>query len=203
MGRERVGVGITTLPGVHAWPHIRNLSYLGLSDLLPSILRGSLTLPGFEVPALSILSPFTPFTIRRWYLKDGKCALTGLLTDAQALVTMGVLVPGGDPTSLKRTASFFLNSFSDRLNQQKQQREVLGVKYDESYKQKQSKEEAKERRKAILVRPVFCIRPSPEQNVLDLPHFLDHQILLAPHQLVTPAALHVPRSSSLRLPGRC
>jgi hypothetical protein len=33
----------------------------------------------------------------------------------QALVLMGVLVPGGDQTSVKRTAQFFINSFYERL----------------------------------------------------------------------------------------
>lgn len=71
---------------------------------------------------------------------------------AQALITMGVLVPGGDITSLKRTAQFFLNSFADRLKVQGQQRQELGDKYDTTFKGKRSKDEAKERRKQILVR---------------------------------------------------
>jgi len=68
----------------------------------------------------------------------------------QALITMGVLVPGGDITSLKRTAQFFLNSFADRLKVQGQQRQELGDKYDTTFKGKRSKDEAKERRKQIL-----------------------------------------------------
>lgn len=35
-----------------------------------------------------------------------------------ALVRMGVLVPGGDRTAVKRTADFFLNQFTERLEAQ-------------------------------------------------------------------------------------
>lgn len=73
----------------------------------------------------------------------------------QALITMGVLIPGGDVTSLKRTAQFFLNSFADRLKVQQQQRKELGSQYDSTFKEKRSKDEAKARRKQILVRPAM------------------------------------------------
>ena len=90
----------------------------------------------------------------------------------QALVTMGVLVPGGDETSIKRTGQFFINAFADRLKTQKDERKELGDKYDDSFKKKRTKEESKERRKAILVRgaavdascelytPCSCVPPS-------------------------------------------
>lgn len=68
----------------------------------------------------------------------------------QALITMGVLIPGGDVTSLKRTAAFFLNSFADRLKVQDQERKELGDKYESTFKGKRSKEDSKARRKQIL-----------------------------------------------------
>jgi hypothetical protein len=64
---------------------------------------------------------------------------------------MGVLIPGGDVTSLKRTAAFFLNSFADRLKVQDQERKELGDKYESTFKGKRSKEDSKARRKQILV----------------------------------------------------
>mmetsp|Transcript_28522 Transcript_28522/g.80465 ORF Transcript_28522/g.80465 Transcript_28522/m.80465 type:complete len:788 (-) Transcript_28522:52-2415(-) len=68
----------------------------------------------------------------------------------QALITMGVLIPGGDPTSLKRTAGFFINAFGDRLNEQKEERMKLGSAYETTFKEQRTKEESKERRKQIL-----------------------------------------------------
>uniref|UniRef100_A0A061RFL6 Abc-1-like kinase n=1 Tax=Tetraselmis sp. GSL018 TaxID=582737 RepID=A0A061RFL6_9CHLO len=68
----------------------------------------------------------------------------------QALIMMGILVPGGDPTSLKRTAKFFINSFADRLKSQQAERQKLGSEYDKAYKEQRSKDEQKERRKQIL-----------------------------------------------------
>jgi SHS2 domain-containing protein len=68
----------------------------------------------------------------------------------EALITMGVLVPTGDKLAVRRTAQFFLASFQDRLDQQKKEREAKGQAYSESFKPQRSKDEAKERRKAIL-----------------------------------------------------
>ncbi|KAH7520691.1 hypothetical protein FEM48_Zijuj08G0172000 [Ziziphus jujuba var. spinosa] len=42
----------------------------------------------------------------------------------QAMVQMGVLVPTGDMTAVKRTAQFFLNSFEERLAAQRREREM-------------------------------------------------------------------------------
>eukprot|EP00878_Enallax_costatus_P019345 GHUV01020408.1.p1 GENE.GHUV01020408.1~~GHUV01020408.1.p1 ORF type:complete len:557 (+),score=208.71 GHUV01020408.1:1417-3087(+) len=67
-----------------------------------------------------------------------------------ALVTMGVLVPTGDRLAVRRTAQFFLSSFQERLDQQKKEREDQGKQYSASFKPQRSKDEAKERRKAIL-----------------------------------------------------
>ncbi|WIA38180.1 hypothetical protein OEZ86_001530 [Tetradesmus obliquus] len=67
-----------------------------------------------------------------------------------ALITMGVLVPTGDRLAVRRTAQFFLNSFQERLVQQKKEKEVKGEEYNKDYKPQRSKDEAKERRKAIL-----------------------------------------------------
>ena len=66
-----------------------------------------------------------------------------------ALVKMGVLVPGGDRTAVRRTGEFFLQSFEDRLKEQKEQRKV-DPSIDDSFKPQRSKDEAKQRRKQIL-----------------------------------------------------
>jgi predicted unusual protein kinase regulating ubiquinone biosynthesis (AarF/ABC1/UbiB family) len=67
-----------------------------------------------------------------------------------ALTTMGVLVPGGEVTAVRRTAQFFLNSLDERLQIQKQERETRGEEYSAQFKPQRSKEESKAKRKAIL-----------------------------------------------------
>lgn len=67
-----------------------------------------------------------------------------------ALVDMGVLVPGGDITALRRTARFFLDSFKTRLKDQRQLKEEMGTDYNKTFKGKRSKEESKAKRKEIL-----------------------------------------------------
>jgi predicted unusual protein kinase regulating ubiquinone biosynthesis (AarF/ABC1/UbiB family) len=67
-----------------------------------------------------------------------------------ALITMGVLVPGGDRTAVRRTAEFFLKSFQDRLDAQRAERKALGNKYSEGFKPQLSKDEKKAKRKEIL-----------------------------------------------------
>lgn len=67
-----------------------------------------------------------------------------------ALEVMGVLVPGGDRTAVRRTAQFFLNSFEDRLKAQKEERASKGAEYEADFKPQRSKDEAKTRRKQIL-----------------------------------------------------
>ncbi|KAL6785821.1 AKC4 [Auxenochlorella protothecoides x Auxenochlorella symbiontica] len=64
------------------------------------------------------------------YEKDADRCLT-------ALTAMGVLVPTGDMTAVRRTADFFLRSFSDRLTNQKEP-------------QRRTKEEKRMKRKEIL-----------------------------------------------------
>jgi predicted unusual protein kinase regulating ubiquinone biosynthesis (AarF/ABC1/UbiB family) len=64
-----------------------------------------------------------------------------------ALERMGVLV-GGDRTSIKRTAEFFLKSFEDRLAEQRAEREA-DPDSQNSFKPQRSKEESQERRKAV------------------------------------------------------
>ena len=59
-------------------------------------------------------------------------------------------VPTGDRLAVRRTAQFFLNSFQERLEQQKKEKEQKGQSYNASFKPQRSKDEAKERRKAIL-----------------------------------------------------
>ncbi|CAL5224135.1 g6768 [Coccomyxa viridis] len=66
-----------------------------------------------------------------------------------ALIAMGVLVDGGDRVSIRRTAVFFLNSFEERLKQQKEEASS-NPDYDKSFKGQLSKEEKKAKRKQIL-----------------------------------------------------
>mmetsp|Transcript_29730 Transcript_29730/g.65790 ORF Transcript_29730/g.65790 Transcript_29730/m.65790 type:complete len:842 (-) Transcript_29730:440-2965(-) len=68
----------------------------------------------------------------------------------EALVMMGVYVPTGDRTAIRRTAEFFLKSFQERLDQQRAERAQRGAEYSQSFKPQRSKEEGKERRKQIL-----------------------------------------------------
>jgi len=66
-----------------------------------------------------------------------------------ALVKMGVLVPGGDRTAVRRTGEFFLSSFEERLKEQREQRDS-DEEYSDTFKPQRTKEEAKQRRKQIL-----------------------------------------------------
>lgn len=56
-----------------------------------------------------------------------------------ALKMMGVFVPTGDDTAVKRTAQFFLNSFYERLETQTDEREVKGEEYSKEFKAQRSK----------------------------------------------------------------
>ena len=69
-----------------------------------------------------------------------------------ALVTMGVLVPTGDLTAVRRTAQFFLDSFESRLKSQREEREELGDEAysSQGYKPQRTKGEKQQRRKEIL-----------------------------------------------------
>jgi len=67
-----------------------------------------------------------------------------------ALIQMGVLVPTGDMVAVKRTAQFFLNSFYERLEVQKSQKDTQGEEYNKEFKKSRTKEDKKERRKQIL-----------------------------------------------------
>ncbi|KAL0054955.1 hypothetical protein WJX82_005096 [Trebouxia sp. C0006] len=66
-----------------------------------------------------------------------------------ALVVMGVLVPGGDRTAVRRTAEFFLKNFEERLKNQKEEA-ASNPEYGSSYKPKVSKEDKQAKRKQIL-----------------------------------------------------
>ncbi|KAL4421257.1 hypothetical protein ABPG75_010548 [Micractinium tetrahymenae] len=66
-----------------------------------------------------------------------------------ALVQMGVLVPGGDRTAVKRTADFFLSQFTERLEAQKRERKA-NRNYGKSFKPQASKEDKQAKRKQIL-----------------------------------------------------
>ncbi|KAL7614862.1 protein ACTIVITY OF BC1 COMPLEX KINASE 8, chloroplastic [Lactuca sativa] len=66
----------------------------------------------------------------------------------QAMVQMGVLVPTGDMTAVRRTALFFLNSFEERLVAQRKERELATQEL--GFKQQLSKEEKIEKKKQRL-----------------------------------------------------
>ena len=68
----------------------------------------------------------------------------------EAMVKMGIYIPTGDKTAIRRTADFFLKAFSERLDLQSRQRKEQGAEYDKDFKPQRTKDEAKERRKAIL-----------------------------------------------------
>lgn len=57
----------------------------------------------------------------------------------QSMVQMGVLVPTGDMTAVRRTAQFFLNSFEERLAAQRREREAATTEL--GFKKPLSKEE--------------------------------------------------------------
>ncbi|KAK8977954.1 hypothetical protein V6N11_059583 [Hibiscus sabdariffa] len=63
----------------------------------------------------------------------------------QAMVQMGVLVPTGDMTAVRRTAQFFLNSFEERLAAQRREREMATAEL--GFKKPLSKEEKMEKKK--------------------------------------------------------
>ncbi|PWA88359.1 UbiB domain [Artemisia annua] len=66
----------------------------------------------------------------------------------QAMVQMGVLVPTGDMTAVRRTALFFLNSFEERLVAQRKERELATAEL--GFKKPLSKEEKNEKKKQRL-----------------------------------------------------
>ncbi|XP_074570072.1 protein ACTIVITY OF BC1 COMPLEX KINASE 8, chloroplastic-like [Curcuma longa] len=66
----------------------------------------------------------------------------------QAMIQMGVLVPTGDMTAVRRTAQFFLNSFEERLAAQRKEREMATAEL--GFKKQLSKEERFEKKKQRL-----------------------------------------------------
>ncbi|XP_008662158.1 uncharacterized protein [Zea mays] len=66
----------------------------------------------------------------------------------QAMVQMGVLVPTGDMTVVRRTAQFFLNSFQECLTAQRKEREMATAEL--GFKKQLTKEEKFEKRKQRL-----------------------------------------------------
>ncbi|CAM8989447.1 unnamed protein product [Rhodiola kirilowii] len=66
----------------------------------------------------------------------------------QAMIQMGVLVPTGDMTAVRRTALFFLNSFEERLAQQRNERELENAEL--GFKKPLSREERIEKKKQRL-----------------------------------------------------
>ncbi|KAE8706934.1 ABC2 isoform 2 [Hibiscus syriacus] len=66
----------------------------------------------------------------------------------QAMVQMGVLVPTGDMTAVRRTAQFFLNSFGERLAAQRREKEMARTEL--GFKKPLTKEEKMEKKKERL-----------------------------------------------------
>ncbi|KAJ8458290.1 hypothetical protein OPV22_031216 [Ensete ventricosum] len=66
----------------------------------------------------------------------------------QAMIQMGVLVPTGDMTAVRRTAQFFLNSFEERLAVQVKEREMATTEL--GFKKPLTKEERLEKKKQRL-----------------------------------------------------
>lgn len=66
----------------------------------------------------------------------------------QAMVQMGVLVPSSDMTAVRRTAQFFLNSFEERLEAQKKEKEMATSEL--GFKKPLTKEEKVQKKKQRL-----------------------------------------------------
>uniref|UniRef100_A0A0D9VHG3 ABC1 atypical kinase-like domain-containing protein n=1 Tax=Leersia perrieri TaxID=77586 RepID=A0A0D9VHG3_9ORYZ len=66
----------------------------------------------------------------------------------QSMIQMGVLVPTGDMTAVRRTAQFFLASFEERLAAQRKEREMATEEL--GFKKQLSKEEKFEKKKQRL-----------------------------------------------------
>lgn len=66
----------------------------------------------------------------------------------EAMVQMGVLVPTGDLTAVRRTAQFFLNSFEERLAAQRAEREAATAEL--GFKKPLTKQEYDEKKKLRL-----------------------------------------------------
>ncbi|XP_073266500.1 protein ACTIVITY OF BC1 COMPLEX KINASE 8, chloroplastic isoform X1 [Populus alba] len=66
----------------------------------------------------------------------------------EAMIQMGVLVPTGDMTAVRRTALFFLNSFEERLAAQRREREMETAQL--GFKKPLSKDEKIEKKKQRL-----------------------------------------------------
>ncbi|KAJ6678044.1 CHAPERONE-ACTIVITY OF BC1 COMPLEX CABC1 -RELATED [Salix viminalis] len=66
----------------------------------------------------------------------------------EAMIQMGVLVPTGDMTAVRRTAQFFLNSFEERLAAQRREREMEAAEL--GFKKPLSKDEKIEKKKQRL-----------------------------------------------------
>ncbi|KAH1245749.1 Protein ACTIVITY OF BC1 COMPLEX KINASE 8, chloroplastic [Glycine max] len=80
----------------------------------------------------------------------------------QAMIQMGVLVPTGDMTAVRRTAQFFLNSFEERLAAQRQEREEATTEL--GFKKPLSKEEKIKKKKQRLA----AIGNAPGEDLLSI-----------------------------------
>ncbi|KAL8160490.1 hypothetical protein V2J09_002027 [Rumex salicifolius] len=65
-----------------------------------------------------------------------------------SMIQMGVLVPTGDRTAVRRTAQFFLNSFEERLAAQRKEREAAAAEL--GFKKQLTKEEKIQKKKERL-----------------------------------------------------
>ncbi|XP_072972664.1 protein ACTIVITY OF BC1 COMPLEX KINASE 8, chloroplastic [Typha angustifolia] len=66
----------------------------------------------------------------------------------EAMIQMGVLVPTGDMTAVRRTAQFFLNNFEERLAAQRKEREMAAAEL--GFKKQLTREEKFEKKKQRL-----------------------------------------------------
>ncbi|KAH9623479.1 hypothetical protein KSS87_012704 [Heliosperma pusillum] len=76
------------------------------------------------------------------------CEIYFHLQVLQAMIQMGVLVPTGDMTAVRRTAKFFLDSFEERLAAQRLEREKAAAEL--GFKKPLSKEEKIQKKKERL-----------------------------------------------------
>uniref|UniRef100_A0A804NGR5 Uncharacterized protein n=1 Tax=Zea mays TaxID=4577 RepID=A0A804NGR5_MAIZE len=83
-----------------------------------------------------------------WIIAKKSALIAAAKLVLQAMVQMGVLVPTGDMTVVRRTAQFFLNSFQECLTAQRKEREMATAEL--GFKKQLTKEEKFEKRKQRL-----------------------------------------------------
>ncbi|CAJ1937997.1 unnamed protein product [Sphenostylis stenocarpa] len=83
----------------------------------------------------------------------------------QSMIQMGVLVPTGDMTAVRRTAQFFLNSFEERLAAQRREREMATAEL--GFKKPLSKDEKVMKKKERLAAIVALTAMQVSSNGID------------------------------------